>query len=103
MRKRFLAVAACALFALASGALGQAFRPFVVKDIRVEGLQRTEPGTIFSYLPVKVGETMTSEKAQQALRALFATGFFRDVRLEVESDVLVILVEERPAIARVDF
>ena len=102
MRKRFLAVTACALFALATGALGQAFRSFVVKDIRVEGLQRTEPGTVFSYLPVKVGETMTAEKAQQALRALFATGFFRDVRLEVENDVLVIVVEERPAVARID-
>ncbi|MEK6244271.1 MAG: outer membrane protein assembly factor BamA [Pseudomonadota bacterium] len=103
MRIRSLAVTACVLLTLASGALGQAFRPFVVKDIRVEGLQRTEPGTVFSYLPVKVGETMTEEKAQQALRALFATGFFRDVRLEVENDVLVVLVEERPAIAQIDF
>jgi outer membrane protein insertion porin family len=103
MRIRSLAVAVCALLTLATGALGQSFRSFVVKDIRVEGLQRTEPGTVFSYLPVKVGETMTEEKAQQALRALFATGFFRDVRLEVENDVLVVLVEERPAIAQVDF
>ena len=103
MRKRFLALSACALLALASGAFGQAFRSFVVKDIRVEGLQRTEAGTVFSYLPVKVGETMTEEKAQQALRALFATGFFRDVRLEVENDVLVVIVEERPAIAQIDF
>ena len=102
MRKRCLAVSACVLLALATGALGQAFRPFVVKDIRVEGLQRTEPGTVFSYLPVKVGETMTEEKAQQALRALFATGFFRDVRLEVENGVLVVMVEERPAVAQVD-
>jgi outer membrane protein insertion porin family len=103
MRIRPLAVTACVLLTLATGAFGQAFRPFVVKDIRVEGLQRTEPGTVFSYLPVKVGETMTEEKAQQALRALFATGFFRDVRLEVENDVLVVLVEERPAIAQIDF
>jgi outer membrane protein insertion porin family len=102
MRKRLLVATACALLSLATGALGQAFRPFVIKDIRVEGLQRTEPGTVFSYLPVKVGETMTDAKAQQALRALFATGFFRDVRLEVENDVLVILVEERPAVAQVD-
>jgi outer membrane protein insertion porin family len=103
MRIRNLAVAACALLALAGTALGQSFRSFVVKDIRVEGLQRTEPGTVFSYLPVKVGETMTEEKAQQALRALFATGFFRDVRLEVEGDVLVVMVEERPAVAQIDF
>lgn len=80
-----------------------AFDSFVVKDIRVDGLQRTEPGTIFSYLPVKVGETMTEEKAQEAIRALFATGFFRDVRLEVENGVLVVLVDERPAIAQIDF
>jgi len=103
MRKRIVAAATCALLVFASAALAQQFKPFVVKDIRVEGLQRTEPGTVFSYLPVKVGETMTEEKAQQALRALFATGFFRDVRLEVERDVLVILVDERPAIAQVDF
>ncbi len=102
MRIRNLA-AACALLALAGNALAQSFAPFVVKDIRVEGLQRTEAGTVFSYLPVKVGETMTEEKAQQALRALFATGFFRDVRLEVENNVLVVLVEERPAIAQIDF
>ena len=103
MRIRTFAVLFCALSALVTGAYGQAFRSFVVKDIRVEGLQRTEPGTVFSYLPVKVGETMTEEKAQQALRALFATGFFRDVRLEVDNDVLVVLVEERPAIAQIDF
>jgi len=102
MRKRLLAVLACALLAAATGVLAQSFKPFVVKDIRVEGLQRTEAGTVFSYLPVKVGETMNEEKGQQALRALFATGFFRDVRLEVENDVLVVLVEERPAVAQID-
>lgn len=80
-----------------------AFDPFVVKDIRVEGIQRTEAGTVFSYLPVKVGETMTDEKAAQAIKALFATGFFKDVRIEVEAGVLVLVLEERPAIASVDF
>src|SRR5512132_3846734 len=103
MRLRDLAVTACVLAAMAGAAFGQAFRSFIVKDIRVEGLQRTEPGTVFSYLPVKVGETMNDEKAQQALRALFATGFFQDVRLEVENDVLVVFVQERPAIAQIDF
>lgn len=98
-RCRFLA---WALLFCTFGALAQSFAPFVVRDIRVEGLQRTEAGTVFSYLPVKVGETMTEEKAQQALRALFATGFFQDVRLEVDRDVLVVLVEERPAVAQID-
>ncbi|MGH8718461.1 MAG: outer membrane protein assembly factor BamA, partial [Burkholderiales bacterium] len=78
-----------------------AFEPFIVKDIRVEGIQRTEAGTIFSYLPVKVGETMDEQKAAAAIRSLFATGFFKDVRLEVENGVLIVLVEERPAIAEI--
>src|SRR6188474_1787007 len=94
---------ALAVFALVGTAGAQDFEPFVVKDIRVEGLQRTEPGTVFSYLPVKVGETMNAAKARAALRALYATGFFADVRLEVEGDVLVVFVRERPAIAQIDF
>ena len=99
-----LAVAAVLVSALfPSPAAAQDFQPFVVKDIRVEGLQRSEPGTVFSYLPVKVGETMNAEKARAALRALYATGFFQDVRLEVENGVLVVFVRERPAIAQIDF
>src|SRR3954468_16162756 len=104
LRPGFLsAVFAAGLLVLSAGPAAQSFKPFVVKDIRVEGLQRTEPGTIFSYLPVKVGESMTEEKAQQAVRALFATGFFQDVRLEVDNDVLVVVVQERPSIAQIDF
>ncbi len=80
-----------------------AIEPFVVRDIRVEGIQRIEAGTVFSYLPVKVGETMTDEKASQALRALFGTGFFKDVSIESEGGVLVVAVQERPSIAQVDF
>ena len=101
IRRGFAAVLAA--FALVGAAGAQSFQPFTVKDIRVEGLQRTEPGTIFSYLPVKVGETITAEKAQAALRALYATGFFSDVRLEHENDVLVVFVQERPAVAQIDF
>src|SRR3954469_23561738 len=104
MNRRGLAAVLAALVVAAAGAVqAQSFTPFTVKDIRVEGLQRTEPGTVFSYLPVKVGETMTEEKAQQALRALYATGFFQDVRLEVDNEVLVVTVQERPAIAQIDF
>lgn len=80
-----------------------AIESFVIKDIRVEGIQRTEAGTVFSYLPVKVGDTMTDEKAAQAIRALFATGFFKDVSLEVDSGVLVVVVQERPSVAQVEF
>jgi outer membrane protein insertion porin family len=80
-----------------------AIEPFVIKDIRIEGIQRTEAGTVFSYLPVKVGDTMTEEKAAQTIRALFATGFFRDVTLEADRGVLVVVVQERPSIAQIEF
>jgi outer membrane protein insertion porin family len=103
IRRGLAAVLAAFLLQAAAGASAQSFEPFVVKDIRVEGLQRTEPGTVFSYLPVKVGETLDPARAQQALRALYATGFFQDVRLEAENGVLVIFVQERPAIASIDF
>lgn len=79
-----------------------AIQPFVVRDIRVEGVQRTDAGTVFSYLPVKVGERMDDDKAVAAIKALYATGFYTDVRLEVENDVLVVFVAERPAIALID-
>ncbi|OGT24622.1 MAG: outer membrane protein assembly factor BamA, partial [Gallionellales bacterium RIFOXYB12_FULL_54_9] len=78
-----------------------AISPFTITDIRVEGIQRTEPGTVFSYLPVKVGETMNDEQAAVAIRALYGTGFFKDVRLEVEQGVLIVLVKERPSIASI--
>ncbi len=85
----------------ASSAL--ALEPFVVKDIRVEGIQRTEAGTVFSYLPVKVGETMNDELAAQAIKSLYNTGFFKDVRIEAEGNVLVVTVQERSSIAQIDF
>lgn len=99
LRAAFLA----ALFAILVARSAQAFEPFVIRDIRIEGIQRIEAGTIFSYLPVKIGEQMTDEKAAAAIKALFGTGFFRDVRLDVQGNVLVVTVEERPAIASIEF
>ncbi|MBS1170975.1 MAG: bamA [Burkholderiaceae bacterium] len=93
---------AAAAFALCSG-YALAVEPFTVKDIRVEGVQRTEAGTVFSYLPVRVGETFNDEKGAAAIRALYATGFFKDVRIEAEGSVLVVFVEERPAVATIEF
>ena len=77
--------------------------PFQVRDIRVEGLQRVEAGTVFASLPVRVGDTYNDDKGASAIRALFALGLFKDVRLEINGDVLVVIVEERPTIAEVDF
>ncbi len=79
-----------------------AFDPFVVRDIRVEGLQRTEAGSVFGYLPIQVGDRVTEASAAEAIKTLFGTGFFKDVRLAVDGDVLIVTVEERPAIASVD-
>ena len=80
-----------------------ALAPFKVQDIRVEGLQRVEPGTIFASLPLRVGDEYNDDKGAAAIRALFALGLFKDVRLEASGNVLVVVVEERPTIADVDF
>jgi len=102
MKRSLISGLVAALFA-AAPAFAFAFEPFVVKDIRVEGIQRTEAGTIFNYLPVKVGDRFTEAQAQEAIRALFGTGFFDDVRIESEDGVLIVVVDERPAIAKIEF
>ena len=99
MNKTLLSVLIASFFS----APALAFEPFAVKDIRVEGIQRTEAGTVFSYLPVKVGDTLTDEKSAQSIKALFATGFFKDVRIEIDQNVMVVVVQERPAISKLDF
>ena len=80
-----------------------AMEPFVIKDIKIEGLQRTEPGTVFNYLPVQVGDTMTEDKSSEAIKSLYRTGFFKDVRIEAEQGILLITVQERPTIADIQF
>jgi outer membrane protein insertion porin family len=80
-----------------------ALDPFIIKDIRVEGLQRTEPGTVFNYLPVEVGDVMDNTKATRAIKSLYGTGFFKDVRIEAEDNVLLVTVQERSAIAQIEF
>jgi outer membrane protein insertion porin family len=77
--------------------------PFAVRDIRIEGLQRVEPGTVFASLPFRVGDTYNDEQGSAAIRALFALGLFKDVRLETNGNVLVVIVEERPTVADVEF
>ena len=78
-----------------------AAEPFVIERIRVEGLQRISEGTVFNYLPVKVGDTFDQKQSAESIKSLFKTGFFKDVRLEQDGDVLVIVVEERPSISTV--
>ncbi len=80
-----------------------AVEPFVLKDIRVEGLQRTDAGTVFASLPFRIGDTYTDEKGAAGLRALFASGLFKDVRIDVEDGVVIVIVDERSVIASIDF
>jgi len=96
--RRILIILLCGLFAVKSAS---ALDAFVISDIRIEGLQRISEGTVFNYLPIDANELLTSAKARQAIRSLFKTGFFHAIDLEREGNILVIRVEERPAIARI--
>ncbi|MEY2859958.1 MAG: hypothetical protein RL392_416, partial [Pseudomonadota bacterium] len=95
-----------ALVAVFLGILSQgamAVDPFSVRDIRVEGLQRVEAGTVFATLPVKVGDTYSDDKAAASIRSLFALGLFKDIRIEASDGILVVIVEERPNVADIEF
>jgi outer membrane protein insertion porin family len=97
-------IAACMLIVAAVAAPHvHAAEPFAIEDIRVEGLQRTDPGTVFASLPFRASDTYSDEKGAAALRALFATGLFKDVRIEIDGKVVVVIVEERSIIANVSF
>ena len=94
----------CVLIAATLGSLSAwAIEPFKLKDIRVEGLQRIESGTVFASLPFRVGDMYNDESGAAAIRALFALGLFKDVRLDAQGDVLVVIVEERPSISEVEW
>ena len=75
-----------------------AFESFKIEDIKLEGLQRISVGTVFNYLPIKPGDTLDKSKVKNAIRILYKTGFFKDIHVEREGDVLVVFVAERPAI-----
>lgn len=96
---RFFRFASALLLLLPVVAMGESF---VIKDIRVEGLQRISAGTVFNYLPVKIGEEIDADETSGIIKSLFKTGFFKDIRLEREDDVLIVFVSERPAIAKID-
>ena len=76
-----------------------AMADFIIQDIRVEGLQRTEPSTVFNYLPVKVGDNFSDARSEEIIKNLYATGFFDDVRVETMGNQVLLTVVERPTIA----
>jgi outer membrane protein insertion porin family len=97
-------VPACVALACASLALpALAVEPFEIRDIRIEGLQRSDPGSVFAALPFRIGDTYTDDKGAAALRALFATGLFKDVRIDLDGKVVVLIIDERSFIATVNF
>lgn len=103
---RLLSLALCQVLLIASLMSPQtayAFEPFVVNDIRVEGMQRTEPGSIFAQLPFKVGQRFTEDLATESVRKLYATGLYADVRIQTANRVVVVNVQERPIIAAITF
>ena len=81
--------------------LALAAQEFVIEDIRLEGLERITPGTVFNYLPMKAGDKFDDARSGEAVRALFKTGFFDDVRLERDGNILVFIFKERPAIGSI--
>ena len=97
MSRRLLTLALASALSLPAWAQ-TAFAPFTVSDIRIDGLQRIGAGTVFTYLPVERGDTIDQTRAAEALRALYKTGFFEDVKLDHQGSILVITVVERPAI-----
>ncbi len=99
---RFLGVVALVVqpFGLAAFAEDLPQDQFTVGDIRVEGLQRISEGTVFNYLPVNIGDHLDAQRVGEAMRALYATGFFRDVELRRDGNTLLVVVVERPSIAK---
>ncbi len=101
MRKnifRFLLVKLCALISISA----HAFEEFIVQDIRLEGLQRISIGTVFNYLPIKVGDKINEKLTTQSIHSLYKTGFFKDIKIERDGDVLVVFVAERPALSKIE-
>jgi len=94
-------IAAFLLLALLACSLAHAFDSFTISDIRIDGLSRIAPGTVFTYLSVEKGDTLTPDRAEQAIRALYKTGFFNDVQLSRQGDILVVTVKERPQISKI--
>lgn len=99
----FLNLAVLLAGLLLAAQLALAVEPFTVSDIRIEGLQRVEPGTVFASLPLRVGDEYDDDKGAATIRALYGLGVFTDVRLQVDGSVLVVVVQERPSVSSIEF
>jgi outer membrane protein insertion porin family len=98
LSSRFATLCAASAVLLAGSAFAQEGSTFTVGDIRVEGLQRVTEGTVYNYLPINIGDTLSQQRVREAVRALYDTGFFRDVELRRDGNTLIVVVNERPTI-----
>ena len=98
MTNRFASLFAVGGMLMAAASFAQEGSTFTVGDIRVEGLQRVTEGTVYNYLPINIGDTLSAQRIREAVRALYDTGFFRDVEMRRDGSVLIVVVNERPTI-----
>ena len=98
LRTKVRMVAVAVLVLALNGARAQTFDTWVVRNFEVDGAQRISTGTIYNYLPLNIGDTVTEQRVQESIRALYSTGFFQDVEFRRDADTLVIAVLERPSI-----
>ncbi len=98
LTKRLVLV--CILVIISLPVLAETFR---LQDIQIEGLERIEAGTVFTYLPIKVGEELDENNTAYIARELYKSGFFNDIQLRREGNILVVTVKEKPAIASLSF
>jgi outer membrane protein insertion porin family len=96
-------VVAIALNAFIAPTVFAATSSFVIKDIQIDGLKRIEAGSVFAYVPLKRGDVFSDDKASETIRALYATGFFDDVQVETQGNLVIVKVQERAAVSSIDF
>ncbi len=101
--KKSKALSQCLLLCLLGSQAVKGSETFIVHDIKIKGLQRISAGTVYNYLPITVGESFAPENVAPAIRALFKTGFFKDISLEQQESTLILTVQERPSIAKIMF
>lgn len=95
---KILGACAALLLSVLSSGQALAFSSFVIREIRAEGLERLDLGTVLTYLPLSSGDELNEQTSRQAIRALYGSGLFQDIQLSRDGEVLVIVVKERPAI-----
>ncbi|UOF93912.1 MAG: outer membrane protein assembly factor BamA [Bordetella sp.] len=91
------------IFTLFKTALASELNPFVIRDIKIQGIKRVERETVFTYLPIKIGNTFSNIESKNVIHKLYETGFFKNIEIKIQNDVVWIFLEENPVIFSVNF